>query len=143
MLTVEALKNLYVAMGGDAAAVANIDLNPEAVSAIAALVESGGGTGGGSAAYTVNVAFDNETHTLTADKGAADIYAAAQNGTVLFKVTYLDGNETVTDVGNALMARRSESLGYGDYYAFMFYVMETMVMLNGEGDEHPSGELPH
>lgn len=40
--TVDALKALYVALGGSAADVANITLIPDMVNAIAALVQSGG-----------------------------------------------------------------------------------------------------
>lgn len=40
--TVDALKALYVALGGTAADVANITLIPDMVNAIAALVQSGG-----------------------------------------------------------------------------------------------------
>ena len=40
--TVDALKALYVALGGNAADVANITLIPDMVNAIAALVQSGG-----------------------------------------------------------------------------------------------------
>lgn len=42
MLTVDALKNLFIALGGDAEAVADINLNAEAVNALAELAESGG-----------------------------------------------------------------------------------------------------
>lgn len=40
--TVDALKALYVALGGSTADVANITLIPDMVNAIAALVQSGG-----------------------------------------------------------------------------------------------------
>lgn len=40
--TVDALKALYVALGGSATDVANITLIPDMVNAIAALVQSGG-----------------------------------------------------------------------------------------------------
>ncbi|WP_405345224.1 hypothetical protein [Ruminococcus sp.] len=40
--TVDALKALYVALGGTAADVANITLIPDVVNAIAAFVQSGG-----------------------------------------------------------------------------------------------------
>lgn len=42
--TVDALKALYAALGGNSADVANITLIPDMVNAIAALVQSGGTT---------------------------------------------------------------------------------------------------
>lgn len=43
MTTVEALKNLYTALGGDEADVADLKLNPEVVEALAGLDIGGGG----------------------------------------------------------------------------------------------------
>lgn len=42
--TIEALKALYVALGGQAADVANLNITPEMISAIADVVEGGGGS---------------------------------------------------------------------------------------------------
>lgn len=41
--TIQALTNLYVALGGDAADVAGIVIIPDMINAIAALIETGGG----------------------------------------------------------------------------------------------------
>lgn len=41
--TIQALTNLYVALGGDAADVAGIVLIPDMINAIAALIATGGG----------------------------------------------------------------------------------------------------
>lgn len=40
--TITALKNLYTALGGDAADVADMTIIPDVISAIAALMQSGG-----------------------------------------------------------------------------------------------------
>lgn len=39
--TIDALRNLYVALGGDSATVANIAIIPEMINAIATLISSG------------------------------------------------------------------------------------------------------
>lgn len=66
-LTVEALKELYIALGGNAANVANITLTPDMIKAIAAHI-----SGGGAAELpTVTAADNGKVLTVSGGKWAA------------------------------------------------------------------------
>lgn len=63
-LTVEALKELYIALGGNATNVANITLTPDMIKAIAAHISGGG------AAELPPVTSSNNGEVLTVVEGA-------------------------------------------------------------------------
>lgn len=83
MTNLEALKNLYVAMGGTASDVADLKLNAELISALSDVATGGGGGGGGGDSGTFVVNFDmimGEEPEFTADKTYAEIIAANTAG---------------------------------------------------------------
>ena len=72
MNTIEALQKLYVALGGEAADVANLNITPEMISAIADIAEGGGGS-----SLPAVTAADNDK-LLTVVNGAWDKATAAK-----------------------------------------------------------------
>ena len=81
MTILEALKNLYVAMGGTASDVADLKLNAELISALSDVATGGGGGGGGGGLLVVKLY--NE---FNIDKTYADIEAAVAEGDAVIVV---------------------------------------------------------
>jgi hypothetical protein len=73
--TITALQNLYVALGGDAADVANINIIPEMIDAISNL-NIGGGGGGGSEPFVIDVSWDNTSNRYVTTKTSEEIATA-------------------------------------------------------------------
>ena len=100
-------------------------------------IEDGLENAGGGGAFVVNVAYDQNARTATADKTAAEIYNAAQSGLVNFVVAYAEDPYTLTDVCALTMASRGEEDGYDEaFYAFTFAFSngQISVLLTAEGD---------
>lgn len=94
----EALKALYVAMGGDAADVANLTVTPDVIEALADVYEGGGG-----GADTFLISFtatpnsETEDFDWTCDKTKAEIAEAAESGKILkAKVNIAGATNAVT-----------------------------------------------
>ena len=98
MNTIEALRKLYVALGGEAADVANLNITPEMISAIADIAE-----GGGASSLPAVTAADNNK-LLTVVNGAWDKADAAKE---LPAVTGTD-NGRVLKVVNGAWAKAAE-----------------------------------
>lgn len=96
MTTIEALQTLYVALGGDATDVANINTIPPMIAAIATAVEehSGGGD-------LPSVTAENNGQVLSVVDGA---WAAANAPTELPAVTADDNGDVLTVVEGAWAA---------------------------------------
>lgn len=82
--TVDALKALYVKLGGTAADVANVVTIPDMIDAVTSIAEagSGGGSGGGSSALIVSAEMKNGTD-YTLDKTLGEIKTAAAAGSLV------------------------------------------------------------
>jgi hypothetical protein len=89
-LTVEALKELYIALGGNATNVANITLIPDMIEAIAAHISGGG------AAELPTVSIDDNGDVLTV---VNDHWEAATPTAELPNVTVADNGKVLTVVG--------------------------------------------
>lgn len=87
--TIDALKNLYVALGGEAADVADISIIPEMINAIAALVTSG------TTKELPTVTSTDNGKILTVVEGA---WAKADKQTELPSVTAEDNGDVLTVV---------------------------------------------
>lgn len=83
----EALKDLYVAMGGDAEDVANLTVTPDVIEALADVYEGGGGVSTFEATFTATpVVVEGEPtgeFTWDCDKTYAEITEAFESGKIL------------------------------------------------------------
>lgn len=92
----EALKALYVAMGGDEADVANLTVTPDVIEALADVYEGGGG-GADTFLISFTATPTEDDFTWTCDKTKAEIAAAAESGKILkAKVSFAGVAEAVT-----------------------------------------------
>lgn len=116
----EALKDLYVAMGGDAADVADISLTPDMIEALADVYEGGGG-------------------------GGAEIFTATFTGTPdpedpknFNKITW-ESDKTYSEIGEAfengkIMRGKGTVIGLGiDVYMTTYAVLQNNVSFTGVG----------
>lgn len=116
----EALKDLYVAMGGDAADVADISLTPDMIEALADIYEGGGG--GGAEIFTA-------TFTGTPDPEAP---------TDLSKITWAS-DKTFSEIDEAfesgkIMRGKGTVIGLGiDVYMTTYVASQDNVSFTGAG----------
>ena len=103
-------------------------------------VESGTGTlswasGGGGGALVVNLTIDTGTKTATADKTAAEIWAAAQSGGVLFTGSNAYSGQDGTFVRPIMEAIHNE-FGYVFMFGGAFDALDAAT-----GSDYPTGTL--
>ena len=96
---VEALKNLYVTLGGNAADVADLDSNSEMIEALRNVAGGGGGGGVFTVTFTTT---DGET--WTCDKTYAQVKSALESGAFINGRAIVPGDEimqvtTVFEIG--------------------------------------------
>lgn len=122
---VEALKNLYVTLGGNAADVADLDSNSEMIEALRNVA---GGGGGGSSKYyefTGEVDVTSQTPAVTFDKTYAEILAAVNSGKV--PVCFVDnaalGTMLFTFVGK---------VGSGGDVSYLVFTSQVTSLAQGE-----------
>lgn len=95
MTNIEALKNLYVALGGSAEDVANLDSNAAIINLLGNVAGGGGASGGG---LVVNGNYSGDQSTCTLDKTFAEIESALMAGHYAVVVTVVGEAKTATVV---------------------------------------------
>lgn len=113
---VEALKNLYVTLGGNAADVADLDSNSEMIEALRNVATGGGGGG----AFVINIA-QTDGGLFYLDKTWNEIKSAALAGQVCLGCHNVDDRINI----NVVSSIYSGSVGYGVVVNDMDYVSET------------------
>lgn len=106
MTNVEALKNLYVALGGSAEDVANLDSNAAIINILGNVAGGGGASAGG---LVVNSSVSNGTATL--DKTFAEIESAMKAGRTVVIKTEAGG---VVSVYTVTYTSSNQGTGYYD-----------------------------
>lgn len=83
---VEALQELYIALGGKEEDVSGLVLNPDVIEQIAELAKNGG-IGGGADNFVVHISFDETAQTFVISETYEDIKAALEGGKWVYGVS--------------------------------------------------------